>query len=56
VCTQWSVRDVIAHCASALIRVVTCAEHSFSPADNRRPERAVDELVGVSLAELRVFS
>jgi len=53
VCTQWSVRDVIAHCASALIRVATGSEHGFTPADNQAD---VDELVGVSLAELRVFS
>lgn len=36
VCTEWSVRDVIAHCASALIRVATGDLHSFSPEDNQR--------------------
>ncbi|MGZ6831773.1 MAG: maleylpyruvate isomerase family mycothiol-dependent enzyme [Mycobacteriaceae bacterium] len=49
VCTQWSVRDVIAHCASALIRVVTGTEHSFSPADNQGD---VDERKGWPLSEL----
>jgi len=49
VCTQWSVRDVIAHCASALIRVVTGTEHDFSPADNQAD---VDERKGWPLPEL----
>jgi uncharacterized protein (TIGR03083 family) len=49
VCTQWSVRDVIAHCASALVRVVTGTEHSFSPADNQVD---VDERKGWPLSEL----
>ncbi|GAA1251710.1 maleylpyruvate isomerase family mycothiol-dependent enzyme [Oryzihumus leptocrescens] len=49
VCTLWSVRDVIAHCASALIRVVTGTEHAFSPADNQAD---VDERKGWPLSEL----
>ena len=35
VCTGWSVRDVLAHCASALIRVATGTEHGFSPEENQ---------------------
>ncbi|MEP6665044.1 MAG: maleylpyruvate isomerase family mycothiol-dependent enzyme [Nocardioidaceae bacterium] len=35
VCTEWSVLDVIAHCASALVRVANGTAHSFSPADNQ---------------------
>ncbi len=34
-CTEWSVRDVIAHCASALIRVATGTAHGFRPAENQ---------------------
>ncbi|MGH8965012.1 MAG: maleylpyruvate isomerase family mycothiol-dependent enzyme, partial [Actinomycetes bacterium] len=50
VCTDWSVRDVIAHCASALIRVATGTAHGFSPAENqadvdeRRPWPIADVL------------
>ena len=49
VCTQWSVRDVIAHCASALIRVVTGTEHGFSPAENQAD---VDERKGWPLSDV----
>jgi len=40
VCTGWSVRDVVAHCAAVLIRVATGNLHGFTPEDN---ERDVDE-------------
>lgn len=36
VCTGWSVRDVIAHCSSALVRVATRTQHRFTPEDNQR--------------------
>jgi uncharacterized protein (TIGR03083 family) len=49
VCTEWSVRDVIAHCASALIRVATGDLHSFSPEDNQRD---VDERKPWSLSRV----
>ncbi|WP_109507227.1 maleylpyruvate isomerase family mycothiol-dependent enzyme [Nocardioides speluncae] len=49
VCTEWSVRDVIAHCASALIRVATNDLHSFSPEDNQRD---VDERKPWPLAQV----
>ncbi|WP_436494385.1 maleylpyruvate isomerase family mycothiol-dependent enzyme [Actinokineospora sp. HUAS TT18] len=35
VCDLWSVRDVIAHCATALTRVATGTAHDFSPEDNQ---------------------
>jgi len=35
VCTDWSVRDVIAHCAAALVRVSTGDLHRFTPEDNQ---------------------
>lgn len=35
VCTGWSVRDVIAHCAAALVRVSTGDLHRFTPEDNQ---------------------
>ena len=34
VCTGWSVRDVIAHCASALSMTAAEDMHAFSPAEN----------------------
>ncbi len=34
VCGGWSVRDVLAHCAAALSRVVARDLHEFAPADN----------------------
>jgi uncharacterized protein (TIGR03083 family) len=55
VCTEWSVRDVLAHCSAALKRVATGDLHNFTPEENqtdvdeRKPwpiERLVDELVG----------
>lgn len=54
VCTGWSVRDVLAHCASALHRVASGDLHGFSPAENQADvdarrgwpiERLLDELV-----------
>ena len=33
-CPGWSVRDVLAHCASALSRVAACNLHAFTPALN----------------------
>jgi uncharacterized protein (TIGR03083 family) len=53
ICTGWSVRDVVAHCAAALTMVATNAVHSFSPADNERDvaERRVWPLSDV-LSEL----
>lgn len=36
VCTGWSVRDVVAHCAAALVRVATGDLHRFTPEDNER--------------------
>jgi uncharacterized protein (TIGR03083 family) len=35
VCTGWSVRDVIAHCAAALVRASTGDLHRFTPEDNQ---------------------
>lgn len=35
VCTEWSVRDVIAHCATALVRVATGTAHGFRPEENQ---------------------
>lgn len=49
VCTGWSVRDVIAHCSSALVRVATGTEHRFTPEDNQRD---VDERRPWPLADL----
>lgn len=49
VCSQWSVRDVVAHCASALIRVATGTEHGFTPADNQAD---VDERKGWPMSEV----
>lgn len=34
VCTRWSVRDVLAHCAAALTRVAGGNLHRFTPEDN----------------------
>jgi uncharacterized protein (TIGR03083 family) len=54
VCTEWSVRDVLAHCSAALNHVAGGEVHGFSPEENqvdvdeRRPwpiERLIDELV-----------
>jgi len=54
VCAGWSVRDVLAHCSSALHRVASNDLHGFSPAENqvdvdaRRDwpiERLLEELV-----------
>ena len=36
VCTGWSVRDVLAHCASALSNLVQGTSSSYSPEDNQR--------------------
>ena len=36
VCTGWSVRDVLAHCAAALSGVVARDLHEFTPEDNER--------------------
>jgi hypothetical protein len=48
------VRDVLAHCASALIRVATGTEHGFTPEENQVD---VDERRGWSVAAaLRLFS
>jgi uncharacterized protein (TIGR03083 family) len=54
VCTEWSVRDVVAHCSAALNHVAHGDVHGFSSEENqvdvdeRRPwplKRLVDELV-----------
>jgi uncharacterized protein (TIGR03083 family) len=34
VCTGWSVRDVLAHCGSALLRTAAGALHRFTPQEN----------------------
>jgi uncharacterized protein (TIGR03083 family) len=34
VCTGWSVRDVLAHCGSALLRTAAGTLHRFTPQDN----------------------
>lgn len=34
VCTRWSVRDVLAHCAAALTRAASGTLHRFTPEDN----------------------
>ncbi|MGD9528473.1 maleylpyruvate isomerase family mycothiol-dependent enzyme [Pseudonocardia sp.] len=34
ICTGWSVRDVLAHCAAALTRVANGNVHRFTPEDN----------------------
>jgi uncharacterized protein (TIGR03083 family) len=34
VCTGWSVRDVLAHCGAALVRVAEDRLHRFTPEDN----------------------
>jgi uncharacterized protein (TIGR03083 family) len=36
VCPGWSVRDVLAHCSSALTRVMTGDLHGFTPEENQR--------------------
>lgn len=36
VCTGWSVRDVLAHCAAALHRIAAGDLHRFTPEDNER--------------------
>jgi uncharacterized protein (TIGR03083 family) len=54
VCTEWSVRDVIAHCSAALNHVARGDVHGYTPAENqadvdeRKPwplKRLIDELV-----------
>ena len=35
VCTGWSVRDVLAHCGAALLRVAEGRLHRFTPEDNK---------------------
>ena len=54
VCTGWSVRDVLAHCASALSNLVQGTSSSYSPEDNQRDvdlrsswpvDRVIDELL-----------
>jgi uncharacterized protein (TIGR03083 family) len=35
-CPDWSVRDVLAHCAAALTRAATGRLHSFTPEQNER--------------------
>ncbi|HSF86890.1 MAG TPA: maleylpyruvate isomerase family mycothiol-dependent enzyme [Acidimicrobiia bacterium] len=35
VCTGWSVRDVLAHCAAALTHVAAGTVHRFTPEDNQ---------------------
>jgi len=54
VCTGWTVRDVLAHCASALSNLVRGTASSYSPEDNQRDvdlraswpvERVIDELL-----------
>ena len=54
VCTGWSVRDVLGHCAAALVRLAEGRLHQFTPEQNeadvaeRRPwplEDVLDELV-----------
>ena len=49
VCDGWSVRDVLAHCASALSRTTSGDLHRFTPADNQADvdERASWPLVDV---------
>jgi uncharacterized protein (TIGR03083 family) len=53
VCTGWSVRDVLAHCGAALVRLAEGRLHRFTPEDN---EADVAERrswpVGAVLAEL----
>jgi uncharacterized protein (TIGR03083 family) len=49
VCTEWSVRDVLAHCASALVRVATGDVHGFTPEENQRD---VDERKPWPLADV----
>ena len=50
VCTGWSVRDVLAHCASALVRLAEGRLHQFTPEQNeadvaeRRPWPLADVL------------
>ena len=36
VCTEWSVRDVLAHCGAALTAAATDTVHGFSPQENQR--------------------
>ena len=36
VCTDWSVRDVLAHCSAALTRTALGNLHGFTPEDNQR--------------------
>jgi uncharacterized protein (TIGR03083 family) len=60
VCTEWSVRDVVAHCSAALNRVASGDVHGFSPEENQADvderrswplKRLIDELVrGYALA------
>ena len=35
VCTGWSVRDVLAHCAAALVRLAEGRLHQFTPSRTR---------------------
>jgi uncharacterized protein (TIGR03083 family) len=53
VCTGWSVRDVLAHCAAALVRLAEGRLHQFTPEQNEADvaERRPWPLDGV-LAEL----
>jgi uncharacterized protein (TIGR03083 family) len=50
VCTGWTVRDVLAHCAAALLRLAEGRLHRFTPRDNeldvaeRRPWPLTDVL------------
>jgi len=54
VCAGWSVRDVLAHCGSALGNLVNGTQTSYSPEDNQRDvdaragwpvQQVIDELV-----------
>ncbi|WP_203656368.1 maleylpyruvate isomerase family mycothiol-dependent enzyme [Actinocatenispora rupis] len=51
VCTGWSVRDVLAHCAAALHRLATGDLHSFGPADNERDVEARRALPATALLD-----
>jgi uncharacterized protein (TIGR03083 family) len=53
-CTGWSVRDVLAHCGAALVRVAEGRLHRFTPEDNQADvaERRSWPL-GAVLAELQ---
>lgn len=49
VCTGWSIRDVLAHCAAALSRVGVSDLHRFTPAENQID---VDTRVGWPVADV----